>query len=345
MLEPMQRRIWRTEKAGSIRRLRLAEDRLPPLEANHVRVTARAVGLNFADLFALTGLYSATPTGPFIPGLEFSGEVSEVGRSVAGETLTPGQRVMGCTRFGGYAEVLDVPASQLRTIPEAWTFEQGAAFTAQTLTAWYALSTLGAVAPGQWVLVHSAAGGVGLQAMAICRALGAVPVGTVSGRHKKAFLVERGYERVIVRGRDFARRLDESLQGRPLHLVLDAIGGKVQRQSFEALAPTGRMVVFGAALFAPGRSRPRYLASAWNYLRRPRYDPLSMISANKSVMAFNLIWLWHETALVNRLIDEILALDLAPPHVGRTFPFEEARAALEHLRSGRSIGKVVLVLD
>jgi alcohol dehydrogenase len=341
----MQRRIWKTEKAGSIRRLRLVEDGLPPLKANHVRVRVRAAGLNFADLFALTGLYSATPDGPFIPGLEFSGEVSEVGRSVAGSTLTPGQRVMGCIRFGGYAEVLDVPASQLQMIPDAWTFEQGAAFPVQTLTAWYALSTLGAVAPGQWVLIHSAAGGVGLQAMAICRTLGAVPVGTVSGRHKKAFLAEHGHERVIVRGRDFARQLDETLQGQPLHLVLDGIGGKIQRQSFDALAPTGRMVVFGAALFAPGRNRPRYLASVWNYLRRPRYDALSMISANKSVMAFNLIWLWHEQALVARLMDKILALDLAPPYVGQTFPFDEAHAALEHLRSGRSIGKVVLALN
>jgi alcohol dehydrogenase len=345
MPERMQRRIWKTEKAGSIRRLRLVEDELPPLKSDHVRVRVRAVGLNFADLFALTGLYSATPAGPFIPGLEFSGEVSEVGRSVAGFALAPGQPVMGCIRFGGYAEILDVPASQLRTIPQTWTFEQGAAFCAQTLTAWYALSTLGAVAAGQWVLIHSAAGGVGLQAMAISRALGAVPVGTVSSQHKKAFLAKHGHERVIVRGRDFAGQLDDTLQGQPLHLVLDAIGGKIQRQSFEALAPTGRMIVFGAALFAPGRNRPRYLASVWNYLRRPRYDPLSMISANKSVMAFNLIWLWQEQALFDRLMDEILDLSLAPPHVGRTYPFDEAHAALEHLRSGRSIGKIVMVLD
>lgn len=341
----MQRKAWKTEKAGSIRRLRLVEDSLPPLKSDHARVRVRAVGLNFADLFALTGLYSATPDGPFIPGLEFSGEVSEVGRSVVGSALAPGQRVMGCIRFGGYSEIVDVPAVQLQKIPAAWNFEQGAAFPAQTLTAWYALSTLGAVAPGQWVLIHSAAGGVGLQAMAICRTLGAVPVGSVSGRHKKAFLAERGYEQVLVRGRDFARRLDDTLQGQPLHLVLDAIGGKIQRQSFDALAPTGRMVVFGAAVFAPGRNRPRYLASAWNYLRRPRYDALSMITANKSVMAFNLIWLWNHQALVARLMDEILDLDLDPPHVGQTFPFDEAHAALQHLRSGRSIGKVVLTLD
>jgi alcohol dehydrogenase len=340
----MKRQVWRTEKAGKISRLRLVEESPGPLAADRVRVRVRAAGLNFADLFALTGLYSATPKGPFTPGLEFSGEVSEVGRSVTGEIAVPGRRVMGCIRFGGYAESVDVPASQLQSLPDEWGFDVGAAFPVQTLTAWYALSTLGGVSAGQRVLIHSAAGGVGLQAMAICRAVGALPVGTVSGSHKREFLAQRGYDDVIVREGDLAPRLREVLGGQPLHLVLDGVGGKVQRQSFEALAPTGRMVVFGAAEFTPGKNRPRYLSSVWNYLRRPRYDALSMISANRSVMAFNLIWLWHEETLFARMMDEILALELPRPFVGRSFPFSEAHAALEHLRSGRSIGKVVLTL-
>jgi alcohol dehydrogenase len=339
-----RRRVWRTEKAGRIDRLRLVEESVGPLQDGHARVRVRAVGLNFADVFALTGLYSATPKGPFIPGLEFAGEVLEVGGSVSAAEISPGQRVMGGIRFGGYAELIDVPSWQVQTIPEEWSYEEGAAYPAQTLTAWYALATLGAAAPGQCVLVHSAAGGVGLQAMAICRALGVVPLGTVGGAHKKEFLRARGFEQVIVRGPRFAAQLGELLRGRPLHLVLDAIGGRVQRTSFEALAPTGRMVVFGAAAFAPGKNRPRYLPSLWKYLRRPRYDPLSMISANKSILAFNLIWLWDDRALFARLMDEVAELDLGPPHVGKTFPFAEAPAALEHLRSGRSIGKVVLVV-
>lgn len=338
----MRRRAWKTGKAGRIDRLRLVEETLGPLKADCVRVRVRAAGLNFADIFALAGLYSATPKGAFTPGLELSGEALEIGQAVTSSTIAPGQRVMGCIRFGGYADLLDVPASQLRVIPEEWSFAQGAAFPVQTLTAWYALSTLGAVGPGQRVLIHSAGGGVGLQAMAICRALGAVPVGTVSGQHKKEFLTAHGYEQVIVRGTHFATQLDELLSGRPLHLVLDAIGGKVQQQSFDALAPTGRMVVFGAAEFAPGKNRPRYVSSLWKYLRRPRYDPLSMISSNRSVMAFNLIWLWDDKRLFARLMNEIVALNLDPPHVGKSFPFAEAPAALEHLRSGHSIGKVVL---
>ena len=338
----MKRRAWKTEKAGRIDRLRLVEETLGTLKSDCVRVRVRAAGLNFADIFALTGLYSATPKGAFTPGLEVSGEVLEIGETVAPSAIAPGRRVMGCIRFGGYADMVDVPASQLQVIPEDWSFEQGAAFPAQTLTAWYALSTLGSVAPGQRVLIHSAAGGVGLQAMAICRVLGAEPIGTVSARHKKEFLAARGYGQVVVRGTDFAAQLEKLLSGRPLHLVLDAIGGKIQRLSFDALAPTGRMVVFGAAEFAPGKNRPRYLSSLWKYVRRPRYDPLSMISSNRSIMAFNLIWLWDDERLFARLMDEIASLNLDPPHVGKSFPFTEAPDAVEHLRSGQSIGKVVL---
>ena len=337
----MKRRVWRTKKAGRIDRLTMIDEKLADLEPGLVRVKVGAVGLNFADIFALTGLYSATPEGPFIPGLEFSGEVMQAPQS---SPLSAGQRVMGCIRFGAYAEAVDVPASQLRPVPESWNYEQGAAFPVQTLTAWYALTSLGALKAGQTVLIHSAAGGVGLQAMAICSALQANPIGTVSTRDKKEFLEALGYDRVIVRDRHFPSGLDEALDGQPLHLVLDAIGGRIQRQSFEALAPTGRLVVFGAADFAPGKSRPRYLSSVWKYLTRPRYDPLGMVSENRSVLAFNLIWLWQDTELFDQMMDAILALDIPAPHVGKSFSFDNAPGAIEHLRSGRSIGKVVLSL-
>ena len=247
----MKRRAWRIERAGRIDGLRLVEEEPPPLSDDHVRVRVRAAGLNFADIFALTGLYSATPKGSFVPGLELAGEVLACGDAVPEGAIAPGRRVLGCVRFGGYAEVVDAPASQLRLVPEGWSFDQGAAFPVQTLTAWYALSTLGAVRPGQVVLVHSAAGGVGLRCMEISRIVGAHPIGTVSDPAKKEFLAARGDDEVIVRGGDFADELKAVLAGRPLHLVLDAIGGRVQRESFEALAPTGRMVAFGAAEFAP----------------------------------------------------------------------------------------------
>ena len=335
-----ERQVWRTPKAGDLARLHRQREPLPALPAGQVRVTVRAVGLNFADIFALTGLYSATPAGKFIPGLEFAGVVSE---STVPQWQV-GDRVMGCIRFGAYASVVDVAPHQLAALPADWSFEQGAAFLVQTFTAWYALRDLGAFAPGRLTLIHSAAGGVGLQAMRICAARGVPVIGTVSDARKQTFLQQQGFADVIVRDPDFPAQLRRVLADRPLHLVLDAIGGDIQRASFDALAPTGRLVVFGAAEYAPGKRRPNWFTMAVKYLRRPRYDALAMISANKSVLAFNLIWLWQQHELFAALLAEVNALALPPPHVGHVFAFAEAPQALECLRSGQSIGKVVLQL-
>ena len=336
------RMVWRTSKAGAISDLQLREEPLETLARGHIRIQVQSVGLNFADIFALTGLYSATPTGSFIPGLEFSGVVAEIDEG-AQAALQVGDRVYGCTRFGGYASVVDVPPQHCRKLPKGWRFAEGAAFPAQSLTAYYALTKLGAVRPGQRVLIQSAAGGVGLQAMGMAKQLGAIPIGTVSSESKRQFLAAQGFDEVIVRGDDFADQLKAQLNGRPLHAVLDGIGGKIQKQSFAALAPTGRLVVFGAAEFTPG-NKPNWLKAAWLYLKRPRYDVMDMISSNKSVLAFNLIWLWQEQALFDELLDGCASLTLPAPYVGQEFPFADAHRAIECLRSGKSIGKVVLNL-
>jgi len=337
------RRAWRTPAAGKIRSLNLETEHLDEVPAGRIRVRTRAVGLNFADIFALTGLYSATPDGPFIPGLEVAGDVEAIGAGVSG--FEPGDRVMALTRFGGYADCIDVDPAYALPLPPGWSYTEGAAFPVQTLTAWYALHTLGQAAPDRLTLVHSAAGGVGLQALRICRVQRVPVIGTVGREEKRGFLEREGFDDVIVRGRAFGRQLREQLDGRPLLLVLDAIGGEIQRQSFDALAPTGRLVVYGAAEFTPGRNRPRHLASLGRYLARPRYDPLSMIAANRSVMAFNLIWLWQEQDLFRRMLREIDALELPAPHVGAVVAFADAPEAIERLRSGRSVGKVVLAVE
>lgn len=338
----MNRKVWRTSRAGAIDRLRLMEEALPELLSGTVRIETKAVGLNFADIFALTGLYSATPQGSFIPGLEFSGVVQTTGSETT--SFRAGDRIMGVTRFGGYSSVIDIEPAYCVPIPGEWSFAQGAAFLAQTLTAWYALKELGNIQPGRNVLIQSAAGGVGLRAMQICRKVGATPIGTVRNSAKKEFLRQLGFEKVIIRDRDFSLQVKQQLNGGDLHLVLEAIGGNDFRRCYDLLAPTGRLIVFGAAEFTPGKNRPRYIPSTFRYLRRPKLDPLRMISDNKSVMAFNLIWLWSRLDVLGSLLNEIQALQLDPPFVGKEFPFHDAPAALEFLRSGQSVGKVVLIL-
>lgn len=339
---PSKRRYWCVPKAGNLKRLSLQQDNRPdePLGSDEVQVEVHAIGLNFADIFAITGLYSATPEGAFVPGLEFSGVVQSIGNNVV--HLKEGDRVMAATRFGGYADSIRVPAAQCTVIPEGWTYQQGAAFLVQALTAWYALFELGALKPQHRVLVHSAAGGVGLMALEMIRHTGAEVIACVGSDEKATWLRGRGIEEVFVRSPNFKSRLLTQLNGRPLHLVLDAIGGKIQKQSFDALAPMGRLVTFGAAQYTPNSRTPRWLKSAWLYLTRPRYDALAMVSDNKSIAGFNLIWLWQHQGLFDHMLSQLVAMKLPPPFIGGEYPFEQAPTALEFLRSGQSKGKVVL---
>jgi alcohol dehydrogenase len=339
-MNQLMRKVWRTPRAGTLGALTLQDEPLTPLEPGKVRIETKAAGLNFADIFALTGLYSATPQGSFIPGLEFSGVVVDSG--VHEKKFAAGDPVMGVTRFGGYASIVDVATTYCIPLPQDWTYSQGAAYPAQTLTAWYALKVLGDVKPNHTVLIQSAAGGVGLRTLQICKRLGVRAIGTVSTQTKKDFLKEMGYAETIVRDRHFTSNVRTLLAGQELNLVLETIGGALLKECYELLAPTGRLVVFGAAEFTPGKNRPHYLRALRQYLMRPKIDPLKLISENKSVMGFNLIWLWEKLDLLVPMLAELEALHIDPPHVGKEFAFSEAPAALEHLRSGKSIGKVVL---
>ena len=351
------REVWHIRRAGSLGRLERHTDTLPDPGPGEARVAVRAIGLNFADIFACLGLYSATPAGPFVPGLEVAGVVEALGPAIpphgtSGEgphAIRLGDRVIGLTRFGAYATAVNLGVPCLRAIPPEWSFAEGAAFPVQALTAWYGVIELGALEPGDRVLVHSAAGGVGLNALAILTTVGARVVATVGRPAKRAFLVERcglTPDQVIVRDRHhFASQLDDALADLRLDgfdLVLDAVGGPFFRPAYERLRPEGRLVLYGAADFMPKHARPGYLRLALKYLRRPRIDPLQMIAENRSVMAFNLIWLWDQADRLARAYDRLEHLLQRPPLVGRRFAFDEAGAALRFLQSGESIGKVVL---
>ena len=128
-------------RAGSMNNLKLIEDILPVPCDEEVCVKVKAIGLNFADIFAIFGLYSATPKGSFVPGLEYSGEIISAGKNV--NNFRVGDHVMGVTRFGGYADHVIADQHYITHLPEDWTFEEGAAFIIQAFTAYYALVVLG----------------------------------------------------------------------------------------------------------------------------------------------------------------------------------------------------------
>ena len=347
------RLVWRTPGAGSLDRLKLQEESLSPPGPGEARIRVEAIGLNFADIFACQGLYSATPSGSFVPGLECAGVIESLGTGAQSPSsssgLRPGDQVIALTRFGAYATALNVGIPYLRRVPHGWTMEQAAAWAVQGLTAWHGLVALGAVERDDVVLVQSAAGGVGLLALDIVAALGARPIAVVGQDDKRDFLTGQcgiAPSSVIVRhARSFGAQIDAAtavLGADGVDCVLDAVLGPTFRPAFERLRPEGRYVLYGAADFMSHASRPNYLTLGWRYLRRPRVDPLAMISANRSVMAFNLIWLWERAERLSEGYAALERLLPRPPHVGARFPFDQALEAMRLLQSGKTIGKVVL---
>jgi NADPH:quinone reductase-like Zn-dependent oxidoreductase len=327
-------------KAGALKNLKLQHSTIPAPANGEVCVEVHCIGLNFADIFAIEGLYSATPKGAFVPGLEFSGSVVAIGSGV--KNWKRGDAVMGVSRFSAYTTHLCIEENYLFALPAGWSFAEGAAYPVQVLTAWYALIELGGLKEGQRVLIHSGAGGVGIWANRIARWKGASTIGTVGRVAKLKVLTEEGFGHGIVRSSGFSTQLNQTLNGEPLHLVLDPLGGKIFSQSYKALAPEGRIITFGSANFATGTKSPNYLKILYNYLSRPRLDPLEMISDNKAVMGFNLIWLYYKADKMRALLEESLQAPLGKPRIGITFPFEEMKEALLHFKSGRTTGKVVI---
>ena len=301
--------------AGSLANLQLVERPAPPPGPGEVMVGVRAIGLNFADVFAIWGLYGATPKGRFTPGLEYAGRVTAVGKGVT--DVAVGQAVMGVTRFGAYTTELTIDRRYVRPLPEGWSMAEGAAYLVQALTAYYGLVRLGQLRPGQTVLVHSAAGGVGTFAGRIARQIGAHTIGTIGHASKVNYLKREGYDDWIVRNRrTFEADLRCALQGRELNLVMECIGGRIFSVGFAALAPMGRCIVYGAARYASVGSRPNYPRLLWQYLTRPKIDPQNLPEVNKSVMGFNLIWLYERVDLMGEILDELAHLDLGRPVVG-----------------------------
>lgn len=336
----MIRKAYRINKTGSTAALKQVEEELNQPSNNEVQVKVHAIGLNFADIFAIHGLYSAAPKESFVPGLEFSGEIIGIGNEVSGFNI--GDKIMGVTRFGGYADHLNIDDKHIVSLPDDWTYEEGASFLVQGMTAYYSLIYLGGLQKDKTVLIHSGAGGVGIMANRIAKCYNAFTIGTVGSESKLEVLEKEGFDGKIVRSKQFARDLDQVLDGKELNLIIETIGGEIFKKGYEALASQGRMVVVGASHFASPGNKPNYLKLMWKFLTRPKIDPQQMIQDNKSVMAFNLIWLYEKIDVMDEMLQEMAKLDLGKPYVGKTFTFDQMDEAIHLFQSGKSVGKVVV---
>lgn len=325
---------------GGPEALELREAPDPEPKEGEVLIRVKAAGINFADILMRMGLYVGAPPTPFVPGYEAAGVIEKLGSGVKG--LKIGDRVFSALRFGGYAEKVLCPARQALFIPEGKSFEEAAALPVTYLTAYHALYVLGNLRPGTRVLVHTAAGGVGLAAIELSRLRGAVVYGTASGS-KHSFLKERGVSETIdYRTEDFEDRIMKLTSGKGVHLVLDPIGGSSFPKSYRCLAQGGLLICYGLADQA-GKDRS-VLKALWSYLTSGLHSPLQHMLKNKGVVGFHL-GLFDDAELMASEMTELYRLwssGKITPHVDRIFPAGEASQAHRYIQERRNIGKVLL---
>jgi len=337
-------RVVEVTKYGPPEALEVRERVEPVPEPNQVVIRVRAAGVNFADILMRLGLYTRTPKPPFVPGFEVSGVIEAIGIDVP--ALRVGDRVLASTfPGGGYAEQVAVRADRILPLPEKMSFEDAAALPVNYLTAYQALTYMANLRRGERVLIHAAAGGVGLAAIQLAKIAGAETFGTASAS-KHDFLRGQGLDHAIdYRTQDFEREVMGLTQGEGVDVVLDAVGGKSYRKSYRLLRHCGRLICFGMSAAVPGKGRSLKALQAW--WQTPSFNALDLIGKNRTVSGLHVGELGRANpTLVRSWMPELFRLYEAgqiKPHIGATFPLEQAAAAHHFIHDRKNLGKVLLV--
>ena len=334
-------------RAGGYERLRLEEAPDPAPGRGELAIAVEAAGVNYADCVIRMGLYASAKKHvgwPITPGFEVAGTVAALGEDVAGPAV--GTPVLAVTRFGGYASRVVVPRHQVFARPARLDTHTAAAFPTVFLTAYYALFELAHPRPGSRLLVHSAAGGVGGALVQLGKIAGATVVGVVGATHKVDTARSLGADFVVDKSRENLWDSAERHAPGGYHVVLDANGVTTLKESYRHLAPSGRLVSYGFhSMFPRHGGRPNWTQLLVGYLRTPRFNPIRMTNENRSVLAFNLSYLFDQEDLLLEAMGRLFGwLDegrLRSPPV-QSYPAARVADAHRALESGRTVGKLVL---
>jgi NADPH2:quinone reductase len=310
--------------AEDIGTLQLEEVELPPLKPHEARVRVRAAAVNFPDILTVQAKYQHKPELPFIPGSEAAGDVIAVGADVANVKL--GDRVI-TGGLGSYAEETQVAAAGLRKIPDGVGYAEAASFTVAYLTAYVALVRRAELQAGEWLLVHGAAGGVGLAAVDLGKVLGAKVIATASSDAKRAFLREYGADHVLpsVGFRDAVKEIT----GGGADVIYDPVGGDVFDESTRCIGFNGRLLIIG---FTSGRiptlniNMPLIKQYSIMGVRAGEYGRKFPVKGRVNMAA----------------ITKLLAEGKIRPHVYARFPLSRAVDAMRTLQDRSVIGKTVI---
>jgi synaptic vesicle membrane protein VAT-1 len=335
-------------KAGDYQQLKIEEapDLVP--KAGELVIEVKAAGINYADIIIRWGLYASAKElvgWPITPGFEFSGIVKSIGPHSS--KFKVGDKVLGVTLFNAYASEVLVPEYQLYALPDSMSFEQGAAFPAVFMTAYHALFQNVVVRPKMSALIHSAAGGVGSSLVQLCKIYGITSIGVVGLSHKVSAVKEFGCDFVIDKSKEDLWEKVEEYAPLGVDLAFDANGVETLQKSYQHLAPCGKLIAYGAhSMFPKTGGRVNWIKLMIDFLRTPRFNPLSMTSENKSLITFNLSFLFGRKDLFAEGMKDLLQWyhdgKLVCPPV-KSYPMEQVGQAHKDLESGKTIGKLVIM--
>ncbi|HUJ30438.1 MAG TPA: zinc-binding dehydrogenase [Candidatus Acidoferrum sp.] len=323
----------------------------PQPKPGEIVIRVKSVGINFADLLQRMGVYPGTPKPPFIPGFEVAGVVEKLaeggGNAGEGEPLKRGDAVAAISHFNAYAEWVAVPPRNIYRLPQGMTFEDAAALPVTYLTAYHSMFTMGNLQPGDRILIHGAAGGVGIAAIQLARARGLVIFGT-AGRTKQEYLKRIGVDHAIDYEKSDFVDVVRKFAPDGIELVMDPIGGKSFARSLQCLGPMGRLIIYGFSAAAGSDGKKSLMRAGKALLQTPRFHPLKLMRGNLAVIGVSMGAVLQSRGAVARTeLDELFKMygeGKIKPVIGKTFPLAEAAAAHRYIHERKNIGKVLLAV-
>jgi synaptic vesicle membrane protein VAT-1 len=334
-------------KKSKATNLNVAEWTKPTIKEDEVLIQVKAFGLNYADIMARNGLYPDAPKFPFIPGYEVAGLVEETGSQVT--EYKKGDRVIGFTDFGGYAQYSKASVMGTIKMPDDMSFTDAAAIPVNYATAYHALFHTGLLIKGSRVLIHAAAGGVGLAAMQLANLYDCEIYATAGSARKLALCKEMGAHYVInYQEEDFVKEIKMITNNQGVDIVLDSIGGSTIKKDFEILRTNGRVAAFGVASLS-NRGLGTLFQTIPNVFDMLTISGIDLLSRSLGFYGINMKTIGDKNpALLRASMDAVMKLfaeKKLQSHVHKVFPWEEIAEAHELLESRKSTGKIVLSID
>ena len=325
-------------KNGKTNVLKVTDVDPPKITSNEVLIKTSFAGINYAELLSRHGSYSWSPKKPYILGMEGSGEVVEVGSDV--DDFIIGDHVAAAGQYGSYSEYRGVKNSQVFKLPADYTLQEGAALLATYATAWIALHEMARVRPKERILIHAAAGGVGLATIQLAKIHGMEIYGTASSPEKRAYLETLGCHAL-----EYDTFHDKMYPDKRPDCIIETVGGSVYRKSFRILAPMGRIVLVGATGIQVNRRNPLSLIRAWRNM--PKTNLLQVIGRSRAFMGLHIGYLLDRLNNFKQTLNpllEILDKHNIKPDVkeNQIFPMSQVADAHQFIHDRKNIGKVLL---